>query len=167
MRRSLPRSTSYRFRFQQLIQRYTTIQSYWRRVGRQIEEGTYRPHVMKAREKQEARREELRSELRAKSGSRASALSTDSGASVGRAANTKNVSDSKLIDDASMKRIFDDYVNAKRSNNENVSSVNYEKLQKSVTQMIPELQKKYNTKDVDFKVVVKDGRVGLKPVIKK
>jgi hypothetical protein len=29
--------------------------------------------------------------------------------------------------------------------------------------MLPELQKKHHGKQIDFEVVVKDGRVGLKP----
>src|SRR6185295_8076285 len=49
LRKELPRNTALRFRFQQLVQRYTTLQTYWQRVARQIEEGTYRRDLMKAR----------------------------------------------------------------------------------------------------------------------
>ena len=50
-------NTAVRFRFQTLIQRYTTLMSHWQRVCRAIEEGTYEPHVLRAQrllEKQEA-----------------------------------------------------------------------------------------------------------------
>ncbi|MFW6050580.1 MAG: MXAN_5187 C-terminal domain-containing protein [Myxococcota bacterium] len=50
------RNTALRFRFQTVWQRYNTFQTYWRRVARQIEEGTYRRDVMRVR----ARREEQR-----------------------------------------------------------------------------------------------------------
>lgn len=49
LRKELPRNTALRFRFQTLVQRYTTLQSYWGRVARQIEEGTYRRDLLKAR----------------------------------------------------------------------------------------------------------------------
>ena len=47
LRKVKPRNTALRFRFQTLIQRYTTLQTYWRRIGRQIEEGTYRRDLLR------------------------------------------------------------------------------------------------------------------------
>ncbi len=56
LRKNVPRNTSLRFRFQQLAQRYSTYSVYWGRVARQIEEGTYRRDLMKARQhRQQAR----------------------------------------------------------------------------------------------------------------
>lgn len=49
LRRNLPRNTALRFRMQQLAARYGTYLTYWQRIGRQIEEGTYRRDVMKAK----------------------------------------------------------------------------------------------------------------------
>ncbi|MCB9624117.1 MAG: hypothetical protein H6721_19030 [Sandaracinus sp.] len=43
-------------------------------------------------------------------------------------------------------------------------SMPYEKLAKQIKTMEPELKKKHGGKSIDFEVVVKDGRVGLKPV---
>lgn len=40
----------------------------------------------------------------------------------------------------------------------------YEKLAARIKSMEPELKKKHGGKAIDFEVVVKDGRVGLKPV---
>jgi hypothetical protein len=65
--RERPRNTAMRFRFQSLLQKYTTYQNYWRRVGRQIEEGTYRRDIMKARARIEADRKQfsrVRDEIR-------------------------------------------------------------------------------------------------------
>lgn len=56
LRREHPRNTALRFRFQQFLQRYTTLANYWQRVARQIEEGTYRRDVMRLREKRIAAR---------------------------------------------------------------------------------------------------------------
>ncbi len=49
LRKEIPRSTALRFRFQQFVMRYTTLQTYWSRIARQIEEGTYRRDLLKAR----------------------------------------------------------------------------------------------------------------------
>lgn len=42
------RNTGMRFRFQTLVQRFTSYQTYWNRITRQIEEGTFRRDVIKA-----------------------------------------------------------------------------------------------------------------------
>lgn len=41
-------NTAKRFKFQTLVQRYNSLQQYWGRVCRDIENGTYRRHVLKA-----------------------------------------------------------------------------------------------------------------------
>lgn len=41
-------NTAKRFKFQTLVQRYNSLQQYWTRVCRDIENGTYRKHVLKA-----------------------------------------------------------------------------------------------------------------------
>ena len=43
------RNTASRFRFQALLQKYTTYLTYWQRITRQIEEGTYRRDFARAR----------------------------------------------------------------------------------------------------------------------
>src|SRR5688572_30318791 len=51
-----PRNTALRFRYQTLVQRWTTYCTYWGRVARQIEEGTFRRDVLKARKRREEAR---------------------------------------------------------------------------------------------------------------
>jgi len=51
LRRNLPRNTALRFRMQQLAARYGTYLTYWQRIGRQIEEGTYRRDLLRANRK--------------------------------------------------------------------------------------------------------------------
>lgn len=41
--------TGVRFKFQTIIQRYSTFHSYWMRVVREIENGTYKRHVQRAK----------------------------------------------------------------------------------------------------------------------
>ncbi|MBN1770010.1 MAG: hypothetical protein JXB32_02020 [Deltaproteobacteria bacterium] len=48
LRKERCNNTAQRFRFQVLLQRYTTLTAYWQRICRAIEEGTYHPHVLRA-----------------------------------------------------------------------------------------------------------------------
>ena len=66
-----------------------------------------------------------------------------------------------------MKRIFDRYVEARKQVGKRPDGVSYEKLASQIRKMEPKLQKKHAGKRIDFEVVVKDGKVGLKPVARR
>ena len=51
LRKGQPRNTALRFRMQQSIARYGTYQTYWQRIGRQIEEGTYKRDIARVKKK--------------------------------------------------------------------------------------------------------------------
>ena len=237
LRKVKPRNTALRFRFQTLIQRYTTLQTYWRRIGRQIEEGTYRRDLLRARRRREASRAERQQE---RAGRSSSPVELDPNADVNMDELIADASDrmdellkapepsskvatldleapeatrpvaapqseqaaarfgkpqsrrpalkreksspaitpsrrappaittrSKGPGEARMRQIYDSYVEAKRSNNERTDKIDYETVAKSLKKMVPKLDRKHKGKRVDFKVVVKDGKVGIKPVVKK
>jgi hypothetical protein len=237
LRKVKPRNTALRFRFQTLIQRYTTLQTYWRRIGRQIEEGTYRRDLLRARRRREASRAERQRERARRSSSpveldpnadanmdeliadasdrmdellkapepsskvatldleapeatrpvaaprseqpaarfgkpqsRRPALKREKSSPAitsSRRAPPAITTRSKGPGEARMRQIYDSYVEAKRSNNERTDKIDYETVAKSLKKMIPKLDRKHKGKRVDFKVVVKDGKVGIKPVVKK
>ena len=48
LKKNLPRNTALRFRTQQLSARYGTYLTYWQRITREIEEGTYKRDVLRA-----------------------------------------------------------------------------------------------------------------------
>lgn len=66
-----------------------------------------------------------------------------------------------------MRQIYESYVDAKRRNHERTDKIDYETVAKSLKKMVPKLDRKHKGKRIDFEVVVKDGKVGLKPVVKK
>jgi len=51
LRRTQIRNTALRFRFQNVLLKYNTYQTYWQRICRQIEEGTYKRDVRRANAK--------------------------------------------------------------------------------------------------------------------
>jgi hypothetical protein len=48
LRKEQIRNTALRFRFQMVLQRYNTYQTHWQRICRDIENGTYKRHVIRA-----------------------------------------------------------------------------------------------------------------------
>ena len=281
LRRDQPRSTHLRFRYQSLLQRYTTLQTYWRRVTRQIEEGTYKRDLQKLKRKDATRDARSKREDGAEKGvyeldvdvdldtedlssllndpeleaafanlelggppssspASAPAAAAPKVATFGKPTERRRRSGDDAApaapaaqpapaptqaapprapvptpspaqrppvptpapaqrppaptpppiqraapppppgaappaaprpasagpDEARMKRIYDDYVTARKNNNERVDNVKYESLQRSIEDMIPKLKEKHQGKAIDFEVVVRDGRVGLKPVTK-
>jgi len=230
LRKTKPRNTALRFRFQTLIKRYTTLQTYWRRVGRQIEEGTYRRDLLRARKRREvarAERQEARNrgsnslELDPNEDMNVNELIEDASDRVdellkapavpqletvrsvtgeaepseehptatfgkprSRRPVTKREKSSPAISpsrrapppiaarskgpgEARMRQIYESYVEAKRRNNERTDKIDYEVVAKSLKKMVPKLDRKHKGKRIDFKVVVQDGKVGIKPVVKK
>jgi hypothetical protein len=51
LRKEQIRNTAQRFRFQMIIQRYNTYQTHWQRICREIENGTYKRHVIRAKQR--------------------------------------------------------------------------------------------------------------------
>jgi hypothetical protein len=69
-------------------------------------------------------------------------------------------------DDAGLRRVYERYVEARRQNNERTDNLRYETVVSSIKKMLPKLQEKHRGRHIDFEVVMKDGKVGLKPVPK-
>ncbi len=64
-----------------------------------------------------------------------------------------------------MKRLYEDFVAARKRQGEG-SAPSYDKLVEKVETMRTQLRQKHGDKKIDFEVVVKDGKVGLKPKIR-
>jgi hypothetical protein len=70
------------------------------------------------------------------------------------------------ISDEQILSLYQRYVSARRDNRERTDNVRIETVAKTVREMIPKLREKHAGRQIDFEVVVKDGRVALKPVPK-
>ncbi|MGF1469723.1 MAG: MXAN_5187 C-terminal domain-containing protein [Sandaracinaceae bacterium] len=69
------------------------------------------------------------------------------------------------LDEPALRRLYQDYVDARRRNNERVDNVRFESMAKNVQKNAERLRAKHGGKDVGFEVVVRNGKVGLKPKI--
>lgn len=275
LRKEQPRNTAMRFRFQQLVQRNVTLDTYWRKVMRQIEDGTYRRDVLRARRRRQGREHtesipptvheiDMTMDM---DGALDSMLGEDSG-ELGSAhepiaplpppspsspppaprplspfaapslrpsqpppafaaaltpvttpresqrpaasksfrppkpdaipgaprlptgltqprPNAPNVArppapptsrtpaapsapsnNASAFNDQQLRQLFERYVNARKGNNERTDNVKLESLQKTVEAMLPKLREKHAGKQIDFDVIVRDGKVALKPITK-
>jgi hypothetical protein len=253
LRREQTRNTALKFRFNQVVQRYTTYTTYWRRIARQIEEGTYKRDVLRARRLAEqlppsdpppARKDGYDLDIdvdidaavegalgdAAKAPLPARATPTPrplvispfampggetqpgvpspeparsfpppkppglgvpapvgaaprpggpppppsaaglkrpppppAAAGVRPAAPAGASAGGSGIADDQMRKIYERYVEARRQNQER-TDVKFESVASSVRGMMPKLMQKHAGKNIDFEIVVKDGKVALKPV---
>jgi hypothetical protein len=65
-----------------------------------------------------------------------------------------------------LRRVYDEYVAAKRSSNEPTEGLTYEKLQKSLARQEEQLRAKHGDRQIEFEVVTQDGRTRIRPVVR-
>jgi hypothetical protein len=249
------RNTAVKFKIRSLVQRFNSYKSYWNRVERQIEEGTYKRDVRRAQrnQKRRDRREKMRDDVmeldveledvslqelqaeleeldqagafdsldEADSGQPAAAQRSaaeqerikkqrlaelsaqlgieddgeanappaqkprqQKGASAARpkrSAAERSKRRQKLSDikrrlekrtgkkigtDREARRVYNQLLEAKKRCNEPTSGLSYESVAKSMKKQREKLQKSRGASNVEFKVVIKDGRAFLKPETK-
>ncbi|WP_317987323.1 MXAN_5187 C-terminal domain-containing protein, partial [Stigmatella hybrida] len=70
------------------------------------------------------------------------------------------------LSDDKLRAVYDAYVTAKKRNQEDTSKMSYESVAANLRKQVPDLLKQHNAKNVEFKVVIKDGKATLKAVPK-
>jgi hypothetical protein len=234
LKREQVRNTALRFRMNQIVQRYVTYNTYWRRISRQIEEGTYKRDVIRARRLTDAMPSSAPPPPRKDSTPAPDTVDVEidnavdsvlggfgggparpsprptpmvsplampdmpkleptrsfpapaarpggpppppaaafkrppppppAAAGMRPAAPTASRSADGIGEDQ-MQRIYQKYVEARRANQER-TDVKFESVASSVRGMMPKLMQKHAGKSIDFEVIVRDGKVALKPVAK-
>ncbi len=204
LRRAQPNNTALKFRYQTLKQRWVTLGTYWDRITRQIEEGTYYRDVQRARrrkKKQEERTQiaeakqafeldlegsvdldaEVALAIDAIAGRKSKAPATATAVFSRPRRSTAPPEERRKrrppavpaaargrpsgpLDENRMRKIYDAYVAARRRNNESVDNLRFETMERRLKKMVPKLQQKHGKANIDFKIVLKNGKVGLKPV---
>ncbi len=127
-------NTALRFKFNSLNGRYQAFKRQWDGTLRQIEAGTYKRHVFRA---------DLHDRERG----------IEPNAKTARPAATSGGPDSD---------IFETYRDAMLATGQDASGLTRANLQKAIAKQEAALQKQFGCERVDFKVVVKDGKVRLK-----
>jgi hypothetical protein len=164
------RNAGIRFRIQTLHARYLSYERLWLRSTREKEAGTYRRDVLKARRKV--------AEERGKKGAPEAVPGPSAAAPVAPPAASPPPSrpsppvvarvapPQPAMADAELRNLYESFLAAKRSCNEDVSRVSLESLARTVNKQAPEIAAKFKAKRVEFKVAIRDGRAVLTAVPK-
>jgi hypothetical protein len=176
------RQTAIKFRIQSIQAKFTTYERLWFRTLQEIEAGTYRRDLFKARlhaQERAAKEAQKDSEKIAEKPQApaspsaphapAAAAAPRAAAPAPRAAPPGNGGSGGLNDalsDAKLKAVFNAYVTAKKRCQEDVSKLSYDQVAANLRKQVPDLVKKAGASGVEFKVIIKDGKAILRAVPK-
>jgi hypothetical protein len=134
------RNTALKFKINTLFAKLISFERMWDRTLREIEDGTYKRDVFKAKLRQGDRE-------------------------VADAAPARHApAPSAAISDASLRRLYDTYVMARQRTGESTVGLSFDSLASRIRSQVPELMQKHRAKNIEFKVVIKGGKAILKAV---
>jgi len=135
LRTTTVKNTALKFRIQTLFAKLISFERMWDRTLREMEEGTYKRDVFKAKLRQgrEAQR-------------------------PAAAAKAPDIPDDKL------RRLYDTYLVARQRCGEPTDGISYESVASRIRAQVPQLLEKHKAKNIEFKVVIKGGRAVLKAI---
>jgi hypothetical protein len=133
-------NTALRFRFNSIHSRFQSFKRQWDSTLRQIENGTYRRHLFKADMRERAR------VASAEGGPGAASARGGQGAAAGQGP----------------EGLFESYREAARTCGQDVSGLTPDKLERVISRQREAVKQKLGCDEVDFRVVVQEGRVKLK-----
>jgi hypothetical protein len=84
----------------------------------------------------------------------------------GSSSSSSSSGKSSSSSDEHSRKIYNNLVEAKRRCKEDTSNLNYDSFKRTMDRQRSQIQKKKGARDVDFKVVIKEGRAFLKPETK-
>ena len=173
------RNASISFRVQSLQASTATYERLWARTVQEIEDGTYRRDIFKAR----LRRKNPSPEQPAP----AQAEGADDAASPARGASTTTVPTAppdaprpagaptihiagtpppEPLSENRLRSVYRAYVEAKRRCNEDTTRLSFDAVAASLKRQVPELLERHKARDVEYRVFVKDGKAILRAVPK-
>jgi hypothetical protein len=130
------KNTALKFRIQTLFAKLISFERMWDRTLREMEEGTYKRDVFKAKLR-EARRSE---------------------GSAPAAAPPPQLSDQML------RKLYDTYLVARQRTGESTTGLSYEAIASRIRAQVPQLMSQHKARSIEFKVVIKGGKAVLKAI---
>ena len=138
MRTTLVKNTALKFRINTLFAKLISFERMWDRTLLEIENGTYKRDVFKAK---------LHSKQR------------DPGEkALPRAPAAAEISEDKL------RKLYDTYLVARQRCGEPTDGISYDSVAKRIRAQVPQLMEKHKARNIEFKVVIKGGKAVLKAI---
>jgi len=138
LKQGFVRQTVAKFKVSTLYQKLLTYERLWERTVREIESGTYRRDVFKAR-----------MHARQRPGERP-------------ADKPKPAAQPAYLSDEMLRKVYDALVKAKKQVKEDVSRLTFDGLAAQLRRHVPEVVRQFKAKSIEYKIVIKDG----KPIVK-
>ena len=140
MRTAPVRNTALKFRVQSMFAKLISFERMWDRTLREIEDGTYKRDVFKAKMHMKDRTEKPAEKK------------------VAAAPETPQISDDNL------RRLYDTYLVARKRCGEPTDGISYDSVAARIRAQVPQLMQKHKAKNIEFKVVIKGGKAVLKAI---
>jgi hypothetical protein len=137
LRTAQVRNTALKFKVNTLFAKLISFERMWDRTLREIEDGTYKRDLFKAKLRSGDREEPKTGPVRP-------------------AAPT--------ISEANLRRLYDTYLVARKRCGESTDGLSFDSMASRLRSQVPELMKKHKAKNIEFKVVIKGGKAILKAV---
>lgn len=136
LRTTTVKNTALKFRIQTQFAKLISFERMWDRTLREMEEGTYKRDVFKAKLRQ----------------------------GQDQAKNRPATSKAPEIPDDKLRRLYDTYLVARQRCGEPTEGISYESVASRIRAQVPQLLEKHKAKNIEFKVVIKGGRAVLKAI---
>src|SRR6266849_4457740 len=159
------RSTSVQFRVQSLFNKLLTYQRLWEPTIREIEAGTYKRDLFKARMHAKGRSAERPPTSTEPEPPAPVAAAPIPSPSPQRPPQASSAAPGDLSE-AKLRAVYDAYVDAKKRCHEDVSKISFESVASKLRKQVPTLMEKHKVNSVEFKGVIKDGKAVLRAVPK-
>jgi hypothetical protein len=134
LRTTLVKNTGLKFRIQTQFAKLIAFERMWDRTLREMEEGTYKRDVFKAKLRK-AQEKPKRKQAAAPE-----------------------------IPDDKLRRLYDTYLVARQRCGEPTEGISYESVASRIRAQVPQLLEKHKANNIEFKVVIKGGRAVLKAI---
>ena len=138
LKTSTVKNTALKFRIQTMFAKLISFERMWDRTLREIEDGTYKRDLFKAKLHQAQRSGEAQPATRS--------------------------SASPQISDQMIRKLYDTYLVARQRTGESTAGLTYESLAARLRSQVPELMARHKARNIEFKVVIKGGKAVLKAI---
>ena len=169
------RNSALSFRIQSLQAAAATYERLWARTLQEIEDGTYRRDVFKARRRRKNSQPQLPAAPPPQPGAapapvgKASASPQPASSTTGAHEPTIHIAGAappEPLSENRLRSVYRAYVEAKRRCNEDTTRLSFDAVAASLKRQVPELLERHKARDVEYRVFVKDGKAILRAVPK-
>jgi hypothetical protein len=165
LRTATTKNTALRFRIQTVFARLLSYERLWDRTLREMEEGTYRRDVFKARLRLQYREPE-KQQPPPPPPDHAEPEIADASRPPPPPRPSQPPPPPPAVSDENLRRLYHTYLRAREQWGESIAGLTYDSIASRIRRQVPELLEKHNARSVEFKVVIKGGRAVLKAVPK-